>query len=148
MTLEYPPAPRYATAGEGVIINGVLGSNKHFNDSEWLGFEGKDFIATIDLAQTESLEKLTMRFFNGPGHWIYPPRQIEVLTSSDGETFDTVRKEKIESDEEKVIQHVVELDNVEARYIQIRVSRFGIIPEDRPGAGYEAWLFVDEILLQ
>ena len=34
-----------------------------------------------------------------------------------------------------------------ARFVKIKATRYGIIPEGRPGGGNEAWLFVDELIL-
>ena len=42
----------------------------------------------------------------------------------------------------------VDLGDVTARYIRILAKRHGLIPAGAQGAGHEAWLFVDEIIVE
>ncbi|MBI5914966.1 MAG: family 20 glycosylhydrolase [Bacteroidetes bacterium] len=143
------PAEKYSGAGPGSVINGVAGPTERYGGSEWLGFEGKDFIAIIDLGAETDLNTLTMRFFNGPGQWVYPPKELEVATSSDGSQFQSLGKmASIAAGESKLVEVQFPLTQVKTRYLKVFAARYGLIPEGAQGAGNEAWLFVDEIVVE
>ena len=61
--LSNAPAEKYSAGGPIAVINGIKGNNQRYGDAEWLGFEGKDFEAVIDLSKTKVLNSLEMRFF-------------------------------------------------------------------------------------
>jgi len=41
-----------------------------------------------------------------------------------------------------------QLKDVEARFVRLRATSIGVCPPWHPGAGENAWLFVDEIEVQ
>jgi hexosaminidase len=54
------PAEKYSGNGPGSAINGVTGSGNRFDDGvEWLGFEGHDFEAVVDLGNKTSVSKVS-----------------------------------------------------------------------------------------
>lgn len=145
ITLTNQPHPKYIGGGNGSIINGLNGSDERYGDSEWLGFEGTDFEAVIDLRETRELQKVGFRFFKGEGQWIYLPKLVKVLTSDDGTIFtDAASLSNINGDK-KVVEVSVSLKNPKARYVKVIAENYGIIPKGSQGAGSKAWLFVDEI---
>lgn len=131
----------------GSIINGILGNDERYGDAEWLGFEGKDFEAVIDLGENQKLNSIKFRFFNGKGQWIYPPKSIQVSLSDDAENFTGTALETVAETAGKIIETTVALSGKESRFVKIKVNRFGLIPAGEQGAGHEAWLFIDEIIL-
>ncbi len=146
-----PPHGNYNMGGIAALSNGVKGSDTSFGDNEWLGWWGEDFDGTIDLGQIENLNSATLRFYNDNENWIYLPRNVEILASSDGINFQTVGTEKDifkKFGAELAPSIVVPLENVSCRYLKFKVQRFGRIPTGFAGEGKEAWLFVDEILVQ
>lgn len=148
ITLENAPNPKYNSGGNGAIINGIKGSDTRYGDKEWLGFEGQDCIATIDLGETQDINKISFRFYNGPGQWIYPPRLIEVLVSDDGESFSqAVILDDIKTDS-KIANAEIALDNAKGKFLKIHIHNHGIIAEGLQGAGHAAWLFVDEVVVE
>ena len=40
------------------------------------------------------------------------------------------------------------LNGVEARYVRIRARTYGKLPSWHPGSGGDAWIFVDEIIVE
>ena len=138
-------AEKYSAGGIHSIVNGVVGSNVRYGDVEWLGFEGKDFEAVIDLAQEDEVNKVSLRFYQGNGQWIYLPKGVQVSISSDGTNYKTIAESKAVEGEGKVVTLSLDTNGATGRYLKIKVDRYGMIPEGRQGAGHEAWLFVDEI---
>lgn len=145
--LTNSPKEKYSGNGPGSIINGIFGSNDRYGGTEWLGFEGKDFEAVIDLGEKQKLTKAEFRFFNGKGQWIYPPKFVSIAVSDDGLNFFEMGLEEVTDSEGKIIETTVPLLDVEGRFVKIFVKRFGLIPDGAQGAGHEAWLFIDEIVV-
>ena len=148
ITLANTPAEKYSGNGPGSVINGVAGSNERYGGAEWLGFEGKDFEAVIDLGTETSFSKISARFFNGKGQWIYPPKSVAIAISNDGENFTEKQKTNVLDGEGKIIDTQIDLDETTARYIKVLVNNFGVIPAGAQGAGHKAWLFVDEVVVE
>jgi hexosaminidase len=145
VSLTKPPHPNYNAGGAAALTNSFVGSDQRYGDGEWLGWSGDDFEGVIDLGKVQALSRVSLRFFDGNGQWIYLPRRVEILTSTDGKEY--VPGGEVDSilPSGKVATVNVSLKNTQTRFLKIRVQRYGTIAEGMPGAGHEAWLFVDEI---
>jgi hexosaminidase len=139
------PHPKYVGGGDGSIINGVLGNSERYGDAEWLGFEGMDFEAIIDLGKEEKIQTIDFRFFKGEGQWIYLPKAIHVYLSADGESYEEVAIENKIGGESKVVDFSIAINKKGGRFLRIVAENYGVIPEGSQGAGNNAWLFIDEI---
>lgn len=143
------PDPAYNSGGKETLIDGIFGSNKRHDDSKWLGWAGVDFEGTVDLGSTEGINKISLRFFNDPQQWIYLPKKIEVFISDDGVDFEKVAQGSVQAAADTPVKMVeIPLAEIAARFVKIEVERFGIIPKGKQGAGNEAWLFMDEIVIE
>ncbi len=142
------PSPKYNSGGNNAIFNGVLGSDARYGDKEWLGWEGEDCVAIIDFGQTTACQSLQLRFFNGKGQWIYPPQSVDVFSSEDGRHFTKVKNFKVPDGRQRVITAGFNFGTVTTQYLKIHIHRHGIIEAGRQGGGHEAWLFVDEIVVE
>ena len=142
VNLKTAPAKKYSGNGEASVLNGVLGSDERYGDKEWLGFDGADFDADIQLREKQTISSAQFRFFNGPGQWIYLPKKIEIFDGDKkiAETSDIVG-------EKKVIEVKLDFEEIEVEHLRIIISNFGEIPAGAQGAGNKAWLFVDEIII-
>ncbi len=148
ITLAEMPAEKYSGNGPTSLINGVKGPTDRYGGTEWLGFEGKDFEASIDLGAVTDLNAVTVRFFNGPGQWVYLPRSLSVaIAGEDKEVQELGSVESIAAGDSKVVDVQFPLNQQRARYIKLKVKRYGIIPPGQQGEGHEAWLFVDEVVV-
>lgn len=145
--LANPPAPQYSAAGPGSVINGIVGSDERYGDAEWLGFEGKDFEAVIDFGEPVAIRRVALRFFNGPGQWIYPPKSVQLSLGDFPGQFGQELSSNImpaNALSGKIIRHAM-MVNSKARFLRVRIPNYGVIPDGQQGAGHKAWLFVDEI---
>ena len=126
-----------------------MGSDERYGDKEWLGFDGKDFEAVIDLGEATAVKEVTLRFFNSPGQWIYPPKQASVAVSTDGKSYDKeVEKEVSTAITDKIVTVKIALSGKTPRYLKVKAQNLGTIPSGKQGAGERAWLFVDEIVVK
>ena len=119
--------------------------------SEFLGFNGTDLDATIDLDGGMDINKVTIHVLDQNGSWIYLPAQIEITyipnvdyTEDDLKNFPKEVK-MIDPIKDKGIKTISIESKQNCRYIKVVAKNYGIIPSGNPGAGNPAWLFVDEI---
>ena len=141
------PEPRYSAGGVAAIINGIKGSDERYGDKEWLGFEGKNMEAIIDMKEETEIEKISFRFFKGEGQWIYLPKKISVFVSNDGGKYTLAGESTDIATQAKIANPTVAV-NSKGKYLKVLVERFGKIPDGLQGGGHEAWLFVDEIIVE
>lgn len=144
-----PPHPAYGNGGKEALVNGIPGSNSRYGDNEWLGWSGEDFEATIDLGEIQPVNKVSLRFFNSPTQWIYLPKKIEVYVSDDGIEFKKAGQSSAQTTDDKYAKEIeFPMAEITGRFVKIKAERFGIIPDGKQGADHEAWLFVDEIVVE
>ena len=149
VTLGIPPSPRYPGTGGAELVDGVMGDESDLK-TNWLGFEGPDLMATIDLGKPMPVHELGLSSCQVVPSGVFLPSKIEFLVSNDGKDFQSVA----------VITHEVPLkratdkrtlstkiDEIETRYIRVKAKNVGTIPDWHPARGRNAWLFVDEILI-
>ncbi len=146
--LENPPSAPYSGNGPSSIINGVMGSNTQYGGSEWLGFSGKDCIATLDFGQKTSIDEVTMKFFDGEGQWIYLPRKVELWASDDGVNYQKIVEKSNITTTTKVAQIVFNKMNLNTQFLKFHAHNYGQIPDGNQGGGHMAWLFVDEMVVR
>lgn len=147
ITLVNPPSESYAAGGKFTLVDGMIGNRDKFG-RDWLGFSGKDVIATVDLGNPEQINKVTVGFLASEGSWIHFPKSVAVFISDDGINFKNVSL--VTMAEIVAMNGTVEMKigTQNARYIKVIAENIGKIPEGSAGAGSKAWLFVDEISVE
>lgn len=147
VTLAAAADARYSA---GKLTDGLLGGND-FQEPGWLGFEGRDMEATIDLGVPTAIRGLSAGFLSCPANGIYLPPQVEFSISDDGITFRPAAKVKASRPPSGVTSIRMEIAtgplDLRARYVRVHASSLGPIPVGQPGAQKPSWLFVDELLL-
>lgn len=147
ITLVHQPHENYGIGGSFTLVDGMKGNPAKFG-RDWLGFSGNDVIAIIDLDAMETISKIKLNVLKSTGSWIYYPKEIEFLISEDGSTFISVKK--FSKDEVEKFNGSIEgiFKKTKAKYIKVIAKNLGIIPDGNPGAGSNAWLFIDEISVE
>ena len=152
LTLSAKYAPQYAAAGDDTLIDGLRG-NDSFKTGRWQGFFGTDLDATVDLGEVREVRQVAMGFLQDTGSWIFMPRRIHVETSEDGVTFaaaGTVPATVPETESKATTtDYRLNLQTPQrARFVRVRVERYGKLPAWHAGAGGESWFFADEIIVR
>ena len=142
--LEHQPAEAYSKGGIKSLVDAQYGSSKNHGKS-WLGFSGKDCIATIDLIEKQEFSTIKLNTLDRQGSWIHLPSEITILTSDDNKNFKKVKQISKEEIEKSNGQMHLQIEKQISRYVKIEIKNAGIIPAGKDGAGHGAWLFVDEI---
>lgn len=144
ITLVNPPHENYSIGGAFTLIDGMIGNRDRFG-RDWLGFWGKDLIATINLGTSETLHKITVSVLSNEGSWIYYPKEIEILVSNDNQQFKSIQHISLDEIKKSNGQVAVDFQSQKAQFVKIIAINNGKIADGNQGAGSDAWLFVDEI---
>jgi len=147
VTLVNSPDEKYNGGGPLGLVDGAKGTID-FADGRWTGFNGTDLEAIIDLGTVKDLHEFGVNFNESTKSWIFRPQQVEFAVSGDGDSYTTIFTKalgKPEKENEQLFQ-VVFTNNCKARYIKVKATNYGKIPDWHPGRGEPAWLFADEII--
>ena len=132
------------------MIDGIRGTT-NFSSGEWQGYQGQDFVATIDLQHETEIKNVGGGFLQVARSWIWMPTHIEFEVSSDNVNFTRVADIKTDIDpkdmEPKTRDYAQTISPVRARYVRVHAYNLGEIPAWHPGAGDQAFIFVDEIFI-
>jgi len=144
------PNPQYRAGGPQALIDGLRG-DANWRTGGWLGFQQTDFSVTVDLGKRQPLRRAGASFLQDQRSWIWMPSEVIVSVSDDGLRFKPVARlsSEVAADAQGVILRslVAKIDGTVARYVRIHAKNFGAIPDWHPGAGDNAFIFVDEILI-
>ncbi|MDP4189909.1 MAG: family 20 glycosylhydrolase, partial [Bacteroidota bacterium] len=151
ITLKTPYDERYRASGKNGLIDGVRASvNAH--DGLWQGFEGIDFEATIDLGKIEDISKVAPRFLLDENSWIFLPSKVEISVSTDNINFTDaktiINDIPLKNSEILLKDFQADYNNVSARYIKVKATTIKKCPSWHPGFGSNAWMFIDEIVVE
>jgi len=148
--LSGSPASHYAASGPASLTDGVVSSADHAS-GEWLGYEGQDFEAVVDLGKSVSISSLSADFLQSASVGIFLPKHVEFAVSTDGEHYSVVATVKHDTDAREAgpLTRRLSADNLstEAKYVRVQAANIGPIPEWHRARGRKAWLFIDEILV-
>ncbi|HET6246573.1 MAG TPA: family 20 glycosylhydrolase [Tepidisphaeraceae bacterium] len=137
ITVVTPPSPGYTATGVQELTDGYVSNATDFKNVNWLGWEGKNIDATIDMGRPTPLHEVGGRFLQYVWAGIYIPGQVDVLVSDDGKKFRQVATIHTPADKtSRIIKTLsVPLTDVSARYVRLVAHTNGM------------WLFTDELFV-
>lgn len=148
--LTNQPSKKYGSGGAASLLDGKTGT-RVFSDGFWLGFEGADLEAIVDLGDTELLNSIAVSCFQDASNWIFFPEYMEVSWSQDGKKYSKpVRKtfEALKDANKKTTSRFgIRQEDVYGRYVKVKVKNVEKVPEWFSKQKGKAWLFVDEIAI-
>ncbi|MBL7758875.1 MAG: family 20 glycosylhydrolase, partial [Chitinophagaceae bacterium] len=143
--LTHQPGRSYPGDGAFTLVNGIQNTKGLARSKEFLGFEGDDCEALIDLGNATEVKEVIAHILEQNGSWIYRPQSITVWLSDDGSQYR-------EAGTASMFIQVTPLKTVgvsfapqKARYVKVLIKNHGLIGDGQAGAGHKAWLFVDEL---
>lgn len=147
VTLKEAPNKGYAFNGGSELTDGLTGS-ENYKTGRWLGFQGKDLDAVIDMKEAVEFGKVSFNTCVVKGDWIMGTPGVVVKISDDGENFKEVASKTIPSlgkdDKDGIYPQEITFDPVKARYVEV-IVKSDKLPAWHGGAGSPAFVFVDEI---
>jgi len=142
---------QYTGGGDEGLIDGIRGTT-NFASGEWQGYQGQDFVVVIDLKKPTEIKQLGGGFLQVARSWIWMPTRVEFEVSDDHQNWRKVAEIKTDLPAEDMTptirEYVQNISPVRARYVRVTARNLGKIPAWHPGAGGEAFIFVDEIFVR
>jgi len=142
---------QYTGGGDEALVDGMRGK-EDFRLGAWQGFHEVDLEAIIDLGAAQQIDEVALGCLQDNNSWIFFPTVVEFSFSENGASFHNAKKivNDISAKDSKVsIQDFdARLENAKARFVRVHAKNVGRCPEWHKGAGGQAWLFVDEIIVK
>ncbi|MDX5585980.1 MAG: DUF4838 domain-containing protein [Aureibaculum sp.] len=142
---------KYANEDPQTLTDGALGGNGFY--ANWLGFEGNNLEAIIDLGAKESINSISTAFLKVTNHIVFYPLHVTYYYSNDNKNYiklgKVINKDPL-SKTSKVneIQYFnLEFSKVNARYVKIIAESMKQAPYWHHGSGLPSWIFADEIII-
>ncbi len=147
--LDSLPSDKF-NPGLTALTDGTFGSLNP-EDGKWTGWEGDDLVWELDLASVSEINEISIGFLSDYDKGILLPESLNFYVSLDGKSFDnvlSVKPEELEGPSPvKRKSFKTELRSKPCKFIRIVAKNRGVCPEWHKRAGENAWLFVDEIII-
>ncbi|MEA3503831.1 MAG: GH92 family glycosyl hydrolase, partial [Bacteroidota bacterium] len=148
--IEGEYANQYSAGGDNALIDGLRGGDD-FKTGLWQGYQAQDVDVVIDLGDEKVYNKISIGFLQDMKSWIMMPEMVSFYISDDGKKFRKVgvEKNRVLLKEEGAVVHDFGIEkNMKSRYVKIVANNIGVLPTWHLGAGHDAWLFADEIIIE
>lgn len=144
--------PQYHAGGPEGLLDGILGT-ENWRKGDWQGYQSHDFEAVVDLKEVKNISEISARFLQDQRSWILMPTKVDYYISEDNVNFTyfgSVNNTLDPKLEENTILNFTsnETKGKKTRYVKVIAKNFGKLPEWHQGAGGDAFIFVDEILVK
>ena len=143
---------QYTAGGPNGLIDGIRGTT-NWRLGNWQGYVKQDFDGVLDLGKDQEIHKVTVGFLQDIGAWIWFPREVIISVSEDGNIYKEVTKIKNDIPDDDRVTQVKDFqyqskESLKGRYVRVTAKNHGKIPAWHEGAGGDAHLFIDEIVVE
>jgi hexosaminidase len=150
-TFVNPPAGRYGKDADIALMDGKKGMPGDYS-TDWLGFEGVDMEATIELAVPTDISTMKIGICHEPNDWVVWPKGVWVSFSNDGNEFTEWQMAELpvfdRPDKMKGFGRIearARVNEKQAKFVRVKVENQGVLPDWHPYKGHKAWIMVDEV---
>ena len=151
-TFVNEPDKRYSKDADIALMDGKEGVIGDYYWENWLGFNGNDLEATIELTEPINIHRLRIGYAHNPDSWVVWPNSVRVSFSSDGKNYteweSAIMTEYSLPDnkvpKERMLAYVT-VNAKKVKFIRLKVENQGELPLWHPNKGEKAWLMVDEV---
>jgi len=142
---------QYTGSGDFGLIDGIRG-NLNFSSGEWQGYQAQDFVAVIDLQKETEIKRIGGGFLQNARSWIWMPTRVEFETSNDGANFTPLAEIKTDVAPDDMAERFKDyrqtIAPTKTRFVRVKAYNLSKIPAWHPGAGNDAFIFIDEIIIE
>ncbi|MEZ5040580.1 MAG: DUF4838 domain-containing protein [Saprospiraceae bacterium] len=148
--LELPK--KYAKEDPQTLTDGAFGGSSFY--ANWLGFEGNNLEAVIDLGEPMEISEISTAFLQVTNHIVFFPEEVQYFASSDGQQFRAIASLKNQhplSPKSKIndIQYFTYTGPLQTfRYLKVIAVNPKVAPVWHHAANLPSWIFVDEVELR
>ncbi|MFH2001376.1 MAG: HEAT repeat domain-containing protein [Planctomycetota bacterium] len=146
--VTFTSPPTFNPGGDQSLTDGQYGS-ENFRDGKWMGFNGKDMDVIVDLGRDVNVHSIRVRFMKETRSWIFLPLEVRFSLSKDGRDFSQAaffeRPAPDDMEAPGIENFYAPVGEITARYVRVFARSILTCPDWHPGAGRQAWIFIDEI---
>jgi hypothetical protein len=150
VSLAQPASQKYHNGESAALTDGYRGWDDYH--THWLGFEGEDMEATIDLGSVQTVSAINTDFLQDINSWVFMPLSVTFSVSEDGQHFRNVGQVDNTTPPDQwgaiIAPYNVKFEPSKARYIRVNAVNMKTCPAWHKGSGGPAWIFIDEISVQ
>ncbi|WP_223550665.1 DUF4838 domain-containing protein [Aestuariivivens sp. NBU2969] len=142
---------KYANEDPLSLTDGALGGANFY--SNWLGFEGNDLEAIIDLKTSQQVSSISTAFLQVTNHIVFFPKQVSYYGSTNGKNFKELGVVVNEyplnkSSKTNDIQYFnLTIKPTSFRYLKLKAINLKEAPYWHHAAGLPSWVFADEVII-
>lgn len=144
--LSVAPLKAYAHQGGALLTDGLRGDTVH--TAQWLGFQGTDVVATVDLGQVRPLKVVEATFLQKVSPWILLPPFVRFEASPDGQTWTPLAEVKLDHPNAPGLERThtfrAPVDGAKARHLRLYAPSAGPLPAWHVSSGQPSFLFISE----
>ena len=149
ITIQSTYNKQYDAGGADGIIDGQHGTT-NWRSGGWQGYQGQDFNCTIDLGKITTIQFVNTSFLQDTRSWILFPKKVEYQVSEDGIHYSDLGtiENGVAADDYNLQMRTFFNTNtkkLKVRYLKIKATNFGKLPDWHQGKGGDAFIFIDEI---
>ena len=162
-----PPNRQYTGGSDNALVDGISG-DVEWRKGNWVGHQGVDLVVRVDLGRKQRVDRVSVGLLKDIGAWIAFPQGVAVWASNSevdpttlaSQDFETVSKsvrsawrQQVDlrataKTDEAPRTNTVTLDAQQpkkVRFLYLKFTNAGLLPEWHPGAGGQTFFFVDEV---
>jgi hypothetical protein len=141
---------QYTADGDEGLIDYIRG-NVNFRLGGWQGYQAQNFEAIVDLESVQQIQEIGAGFLQDVRSWIFFPKSMHIETSIDGthyEPYGDFLCPHPDDDYTPMVDDFMIQKETQARFVKIKAINYGDLPEWHLGAGYPAFIFIDEVIVK
>ena len=148
--LASQPDKRYPAKLDSTLIDFKRGP-VDASDENYMGFEGSDMVAWLNLGQPTFLSSLSLSYLTNHGSMVIAPLAFEVWTASaDGRKQNRIASVSNHESgfKKETLRKILtaRFPKQSLQYLIVRVVNPGKLPSWHPSKGNKSWIFVDEVI--
>ena len=150
LSLSPAPSEKYAAGGQDNLRDGKKAA-AYVSAKGWLGFDQESVQIDLKLDQPMAHCTAILSCFINQNAWIFAPEAIELWLSSDGKDFQKGQSIPFNDHSAVPLQfYFAQMKGSlpDCRYLRFKIKPLSTLPDWHAGAGKNAWLFLDEILIK
>lgn len=142
---------KYAAENPQALTDGALGGSNFY--ANWLGFEGNNLEAVIDLGSEMEIDTISTAFLQVTNHIVFFPENVTYFVSNDSKSFQKIetvanpRPLTVDSKRNDIAYFTSTFKPVKTRYIKVVAKNMSTAPAWHNAAGAPAWIFADEVIV-
>ncbi|GAB1450002.1 hypothetical protein MASR2M47_00580 [Draconibacterium sp.] len=142
---------KYAAENPQALTDGALGGSNFY--ANWLGFEGNNLEAVIDLGNEMEIDTISTAFLQVTNHIVFFPENVTYFVSNDSKSFQKIEtvanplQLSADSKRNDIAYFTSVFKPIKARYIKVVAKNMSTAPAWHNAAGAPAWVFADEVIV-